>query len=396
MEQTQTAMMVKLEAPELLAIDKSKAETIRATFAPMAEMLDKFNEVYQEIIVEAATAITEQVAAKARRLRLDIVKVRTATEKVRKEQKEEYLRAGKAIDGVSNILKWAVTDKESKLEEIEKHFENLEKQRIEALQAERVEELYPYFSAAGDCDLSGMADDVWVAYLTAKKKDHADKIEAERKAKEEAEVRAKAEAEERERIRSENERLKKEAEEAAAKAKIEAEARAKEDSERKAKEETERKEREAAAKKEREEYEAKLRAEREKREIERKIAEEAEAKARAEADAKLKAEREATEAKLKAERQKAEAEAKKAADEKAALEKQLKEKEEAEAKAKAEEAARVQAELSKGDADKLKDFAADLVAICKKYAFQAEKNQAFFALAIADLAAIAEKAKALQ
>ncbi len=174
--------IVKFETPELLAIEPSKAAQIKAVFEPMAEMLEEFEAQYSDIVQASENGIDGPLTAKAKRLRIDIGKVRIATEKARVSQKEEYLRAGKAIDGVSNILKWAVTDRENKLKEIEDYFTIQEQERLSALQAKRVRLLCEYVEDAGERDLSGMEEDVWQAYLGAKKKEHEDRIEAERKA----------------------------------------------------------------------------------------------------------------------------------------------------------------------------------------------------------------------
>lgn len=330
--------VVKFDAPELQGIEKSKAEQIKATFEPMANMLTEFEDSYNLVVLEAEKEITKEVTIKAKRLRLDIGKVRIETEKVRKEQKEEYLRAGKAIDGVSNILKWAVADKEAKLKEIESYFEIQEQKRLELLQAERAEKLSAYIEDAHERNLSKFADDEFEALLAMKKKEHEDKIAAEKKAEEERIAKEKAEAEERERIRKENEQLKKEAEERERKAKIEAEKRAKEEAERRAKEEEERKIREEKERKEKEEYEAKIRAEREeKKRIERE------------------------------EREKREK-----------LEAELRAKEEAERKAKEAEESRLQAELNKGDAAKVKDLISELNSLKSKYAFKSAKNKKMY------------------
>lgn len=319
--------LIKIDAPELGAIEKSKAETIRKTFEPMVRMLSNFEENYNIVLAESKKEITEELTGKAKRLRIDIGKVRIETEKLRKEQKEEYLRAGKAIDGVSNILKWAVTDKENKLKEIEDHFEIQERKRLEELQKSRAEKLSKYVEDAFERNLSDMDEDVWNAYFQTKKKEYGDRIEAEKKAEKERVAREKAEAEERERIRKENERLRKEADERERAAKIEAEKRAKEEAKRKEKEIAERKE-----------YEAKLQKEREERErIERE------------------------------ERQKREK-----------LEAELKAKAEAEKKAKEEEETRIQSELNKGDADKVKDLINDLETLKNKYSFKSKKNQKIY------------------
>ena len=76
--------IVKFNAPELQSIEKSKAEQIKATFEPMAVMLTEFEDAYNLVIQEAEKEITKDVTTKAKRLRLDIWKVRIETEKVRK------------------------------------------------------------------------------------------------------------------------------------------------------------------------------------------------------------------------------------------------------------------------------------------------------------------------
>lgn len=330
--------LLKIDAPELKGLEQSKAEKIKKTFEPMAEMLTSFEKSYNDLINEAEKEITEQITVKAKRLRLDIGKVRIETGKLKDKQKEYIKLEDKAIMGVHNILIWAVKEKEDKLKEIEKHFEIQKQKRLEALQLERAEKLSHYVEDAHERDLVKFADDEFEALLAMKKKEKEDRIAAEKKAEAERIAKEKAESEERERIRKENEQLRKEAEERERLAKIESEKREKAEQERKAKEEAERKAREEKERKERAEYEAKLKAERE---------------------AKEKIEREE-----KAKREKLEAE--------------LKAKEEAERKAKEEEAARVQAELNKGDAAKVQDLINDLETLKTKYSFKSVKNQKMF------------------
>jgi hypothetical protein len=224
---TEAIAKIQLETPEFAGLEKSKADKIRQTFIPMADMLTAFEEAYNGVMAEKdAGGVTEVLTKKAKRLRLDIAKIRIETEKVRKSEKEEYLRAGKAIDGVANILKWAVRDKEEKLEAIENHFEEIKRQERDALQAARVAELAPYVADAAERTLCDMETDVWAAYLSTKRREHEDLLAAEAKAAEERRAKEAAEAAERERIRQENERLKHEAAELEAKAKAEREAAA--------------------------------------------------------------------------------------------------------------------------------------------------------------------------
>ena len=68
--------LLKIDAPELKGLEQSKAEKIKKTFEPMAEMLTSFEKSYNDLINEAEKEITEQITVKAKRLRLDIGKVR--------------------------------------------------------------------------------------------------------------------------------------------------------------------------------------------------------------------------------------------------------------------------------------------------------------------------------
>jgi len=355
--------IVKIEAPELATIEPSRAEQIRKVFAPMADMVAGFEEKFQEIVAAAeAQPITKELCGRARRCRLDMVKVRGLTETARKAQKDEFLRAGKAIDGVSNILKWAVQEKEERLEKIEKYYEQQEAAARKALNDERVEALILYMpDAAGRTDLADMADDVWKAYFESKKKDRLDRIAAEKKAAEEREAQAKAEAEERERIRAENARLKAEAEEREKAAREEAARHAEEKRKMEEQAKREREAAEAAARKEREEIQARADAERRERDAQA-------AKERAEQDRILREEKAKREA---AEREAAQVKAKAESDEKARKEAERKAVEEAERKE--------QEALAMGDKGKIVLLIDDLRSIKERYQFKSKRNRAMFA-----------------
>jgi len=179
--------IIKLDSPELLAIEPSKASKIKETFEPMVAMLADFEDKYNEVLTEKVKGITPILVAKAKRIRLDIGKVRIETGKLKDKQKEYIKLEDKAIMGVHNLLVWAVKEKEDKLKEIEDHFIIQEQKRLEALQSERAEKLSLYVEDAHERKLSDMEEDVWNAYFGAKKKEHEDKIEAEKAAQKEAE-----------------------------------------------------------------------------------------------------------------------------------------------------------------------------------------------------------------
>lgn len=267
--------IVKFDVPELQVINKSKAEQIKATFKPMAEMLSEFEDEYDKLMSIPTDQMTASLTQKYKRLRLDIGKIRIKASKAKDKAKEYIKLEDRAIMGVYNILVWAVKEKEDKLKEREKYFEIQEQKRLEALQLERAKKLAPFVEDAHERDLAKLADDEFEALLAMKKKEYEDQLAAKKKAEEERIAREKAEAEERERIRKENERLKAEA--------------------------AKRMEKE---RKEREKLQAKLRAEREKREKIEKEERERREKLEAELRAKKEAEQRAKEeeaAKIQAE-----------------------------------------------------------------------------------------------
>lgn len=350
------ANIIKLDTPELESIEASKAKQIQAVFAPMAKMLEGFENRCNEILNASKSVIDVGLTTQAKDLRLKIAKVRIETEKIRKAQKEEYLRAGKAIDGISNILKWAVTEKENKLKEIENHFEIQEKERLEALQNERVQEISPYLPDAAERDLSQMDEDVWQAYFGMKKKDYDDRIAAERKAEAERIEKEKKEAEAQKKIKKENARLKREAKERERVAAIEKAESIKTEKARQAKEQAERKKREQKEREEREKHEAELAAERAEKERIRDVERKKREKLEAEIRAKEQAER-----------------------------KEKEEKKEAERKAKEAEEAKKQAEFQKGDKDKVQDLSNDINEIKGKYKFESKNHKEMFDSVCKDL-----------
>lgn len=239
--------------------------------------------------------ITEENLYEFKELRLKIVKNRTkGINKWHKASKDYFLTGGRFVDAIRKKELQINESMETVLMNAEKHFENLEKERIEKLAKERHALLLPFMSEESIPENLGNMDaemfknyhgGVGLAYKT--KLEAEAKAEAERLALIEKERLAKIEQEkERKRIEAENLKLKKEAEErerladierkkqadiletqrkeAQEKARIEAEKQAKIKAELKAKAEIERKE------KERIEAELKEKAEKERLELEQK------------------------------------------------------------------------------------------------------------------------------
>lgn len=273
-------------------VQGSRAEQIEAVFVPMVKMLKGFESVYADVIEESEKGITPEVVAAAKRVRLDISKVRTKTDKARKEQKEEYIRGGKAIDGVANILKFAIVEKEEKLKSIETHYEKIEEERLQKVQVDREAELQQYGAENDGIDFAKMSDDVWKRYLDGYRLSYEKMIEAEKKAEEARIVAEKAEKENQQKIIEDNERLKKEAVEREQLAKIEADKQAKEKAILEKKLKAERDEREAAEKIELEKRAKEAEAREKRDQAEREEREKKEAAERAEHERILQKERE--------------------------------------------------------------------------------------------------------
>jgi hypothetical protein len=154
-------------------IEGSKAKIIEDAFLPMIQSLRALETEYNAIIKKP---INEETCEEARTLRLKLVKVRTGVAKVHKEQKAEYLRASRAIDGIKNIFDFGAGDKENKLEAIEKHFENIEKEKREAIKQERLHKLSSYEYDLGTTDLGAMDDKMFDILFAGIKQKHEDKL----------------------------------------------------------------------------------------------------------------------------------------------------------------------------------------------------------------------------
>ncbi len=165
--------------PVLKDVDKSKAKQIEATFAPMVAMLKDFEGAYSEVMKEDQSP---EKSKKAKRLRLDIAKIRVAADKVRKEQKDEYLRAGNAIQGVYNILKFAVQDKEEALRDIELYYDRIEAEKKEALAQDRISQLSAFGVQGGHLELGDMDEAVWDSFISSAEVTYNAKKEAEKMA----------------------------------------------------------------------------------------------------------------------------------------------------------------------------------------------------------------------
>jgi hypothetical protein len=294
------------QAPEtklelVVAEQKLAPETAQSLLTSYRPFFDQAHELVQQaaaLSVKDATCVTE--IKESRRLRLELVKIRTGADKLRKSMKEESMRKSRAVDGAFNILKFMVEPIEETLLAQEQFAERAEAERKAKLKADRSAALEPYgWADSPGFNLAEMSADDFEQLLinTISRFD----AENERRAKEEADriAKEKAEREEQERIRAENARLKLEADEREKAMKAERE----------------------KAERERQEIEEKARAEKAAADAARIAAEKKVAEEKAAAEAKAKAERDAIELKAKQEREEIE---RKASEEKAKLQAEAK------------------------------------------------------------------------
>lgn len=195
--------------PKEFGLESTKAATVEAAFKPMLEKMTALEGEYNEII---AQPVTEELAKKAKRLRLDYVKVRTGTAEIHKSLKAGALAFGKFIDGWKNAQIYASEGNEKKLAEIENHFENIERERLAKIQTERCDELAKYGVDGKFSSLADMPDDVWSAYLTGVRVEFDRKKEAEAQAERDRLERERKEREALNLAQEENRRLKETAE----------------------------------------------------------------------------------------------------------------------------------------------------------------------------------------
>lgn len=337
--------IIELNPKELGLVEKTKADQIKATFEPMSKMLAEFDERYLKLMEVPIEETTVEAIKDYKRLRLDIGRVRIDTGKAKDKAKEYLKLEDKAIMGVHNILVWAVKEKEDKLKERENYFENIEKERLVKLQADRVALLSEFIEDAELRDLTNLEDDEFEALLLLKKTQKLEAEQAVKLAEEERLATIKKEAEEKEALRVEHERLKAELEE---------------------------KEKQRLAEV------AETKRLQDIKDAEAKAIRDEESRVQAEKDAKIEAEKveakriqDAKDLKAKEEREKIEAElqAKKDAEAKRLAEEEAKKIADAKALKEAE-----QAELNKGDKAKFNDLINDLESLKTKYSFKSEAN----------------------
>ncbi len=159
---TSTALVIPgiQDAKKLALITPESASSVVAAYTPhFASFLE---------LEEKAKSIAVNAPAAAKRMRLDLRKVRVEADKSRKSLGEEGRRYVEAVNEVYNLLEGRLSPIEERMESIEKAEERAEAERKAALKGKRVGELTPY----ADCtfyDLAGMPEMQYQALLTQSK-----------------------------------------------------------------------------------------------------------------------------------------------------------------------------------------------------------------------------------
>lgn len=185
--------LVKIDIKhELSSIPETDAKMILASFKPVNEALSALDS--KTLAVLAENEITKELCEKARKLRLQYRDARTLGDKIHKEIKADVLLRSKAIDGARNMFKLEISQREDALEEIEKHFENIEKERMAKVAAQRKEALLEFgLDNVEHFRLEEMEDEVWTAFYSAQKRKYEDEQAAIEKAAAEKEDRERKE-----------------------------------------------------------------------------------------------------------------------------------------------------------------------------------------------------------
>ena len=173
--------LVAQEKDELRVLDPEKAAAIVESYAPQMEAYTEAEPKVTAFLARVETEeYTPELCLDAKDLRIEIRKVRTGAEKVKKQQKDVYLKVGGAIQGVYNIIKTAVEKREYALQTVEDHFLNIEKARKQKLAEKRLVELELYEYDGPVPDLEEMETPFWETFLAGARTTYTDKKKSEK------------------------------------------------------------------------------------------------------------------------------------------------------------------------------------------------------------------------
>ncbi len=166
-----------------LALPDSLASDLLAAYSPFAIAGGEI-----KARIAAAEAVTP---ALARDFRLAMVKVRTGSDKKRKDLKADSLLRGKAIDGLHAMIELEATGVERSMEEIERAAERAEAARVAKMRDDRLSALRPYVTDPSAYAVDKMTDAAFAELVESSRLAY----EARERARIEAEANAQAQIE---------------------------------------------------------------------------------------------------------------------------------------------------------------------------------------------------------
>lgn len=195
--------------PVEFGIEPVKAKEMLSGLSVIIEEREALKLSYIDVI---NLPITEENIIIFKELRVKVRDNRTkGIEPWHKTNKAFYLAGGRFVDAIKNKEVLENEQMEAKLFEVEKFFENQEKERLSLLKTEREAFLRPFVESLPN-GLEDLDQDVFDSFLETKKKAHLEKLEVDRLQAERIETERLAEIERQRLIEVENAKLKKEAE----------------------------------------------------------------------------------------------------------------------------------------------------------------------------------------
>lgn len=186
--------------PKEYGLEESKANELTIG---LATIRDEKKLLIEEFRTVSVLELTEENIPIFSELRKKIVKNRTqGIIPWHTQNKAYFLAVGRFVDAIKNKEIAENERMEEKLFEAEKHFENLEKERILKLNDERMKLVSVYEVDGTLLNLGAMPDEVFNSFLSGTKMKYEAKKEAERKAAEELEN-ARIEKERKEKLHNE-------------------------------------------------------------------------------------------------------------------------------------------------------------------------------------------------
>jgi len=202
---TKDTRLIKVTA----GLPQTKADALLEQFQDMFTKAAEYENKATGIIVTDAKQ--KDLMQQARGIRLELKAVRVKTENTRKTLKEQSLIEGKAIDGMSNIIKALIIPLEAHLQQQEDFIKIQEAARIAALVEDRKKLLSPYGMQDTTTNLGSMPEDQFQMLLVGVKAQYQEEQDRIKKEEEDRIAAEQAAEADRLRLQEENKRLAQEA-----------------------------------------------------------------------------------------------------------------------------------------------------------------------------------------